>query len=254
MDLLLPEIARRLADGGFAVLRFDYRYFGASDGQPRNLLLPIHQVADARNALTFLQEQREVDENRVTLWGTSFGGGVAIYAGAQDERARAVIANVPVTNGRRWLRSINRADDWNRIQSALREDRVRRVLEGKMRAVPQTEFRPEDRSPAAERFRSEQGEALPRDTSRIFWRSVEAVIDFAPDEIAGHIAPRPLLIIGAPRDTITPIEEAESAYRVADSPKKLFYLPGDASHYDVYSGATMDAVIEESVAWLREYV
>src|SRR3954451_19138596 len=74
MAMDLPEIARRLAAAGYAVLRFDYRHWGESDGEPRNLLLPLRQVEDARSALTFLAGQPEADPERLGLWGTSFGG------------------------------------------------------------------------------------------------------------------------------------------------------------------------------------
>jgi uncharacterized protein len=254
MDLLLPAVAQGLARAGFAVLRFDYRHFGESDGRPRNLLLPLQQVDDARNALTFLQQQPEVDPKRLSLWGTSFGGAVVIHAAALDSRAQAVVASVPVTNGRRWLRSINRADEWQRIGDELAKDRLVRVFGGRGGAVLQTKFRPPDTSPAAVTFAAGQKDALPRDTVRISWRSVEAVIDFAADRSAALISPRALMIIAAPRDTVTPIEEAEEAYRLAGEPKRMLYLSDGASHYEVYSGATLKVVIDETAAWFKEQV
>jgi dipeptidyl aminopeptidase/acylaminoacyl peptidase len=37
-DMKLPQYERALRAAGLAVVAFDYRHFGASDGQPRQLL------------------------------------------------------------------------------------------------------------------------------------------------------------------------------------------------------------------------
>lgn len=37
----LPAVAERFAERGLAVLVFDYRSLGESDGEPRNVVLPF---------------------------------------------------------------------------------------------------------------------------------------------------------------------------------------------------------------------
>lgn len=253
MAMDFPDYARRLADQGYAVLRFDYRHFGESEGEPRNLLLPLREVEDVRNAITFFQQQPEVDPARIGLWGTSFGGAIVIYTAAVDERVKAVVANVPVTNGRRWIRSVNTAFNWERILDELEADRVRRVLTGESKVVPVSEFRPPDPHPSVaayfERFQHLLG---PR--REMPWRSVEAVLEFAADEVADRISPRALLIIAAPRDTITPLEQAELAYARAREPKRLVLLPRHVAHFEVYTEPIVSMVMEESLAWFRQYL
>ena len=53
MDFGLARYAQRFAAAGFAVLVFDYRHFGASDGRPRQLIRVGRQVADWRAAVWF---------------------------------------------------------------------------------------------------------------------------------------------------------------------------------------------------------
>ncbi len=48
-EQILPEFAQRFVDEGFAVLVFDYRYFGDSEGEPRCQLFPLEMVEDYRN-------------------------------------------------------------------------------------------------------------------------------------------------------------------------------------------------------------
>jgi uncharacterized protein len=95
MDWILPAYAERFAAAGFAVLIFDYRYFGESEGQPRQLVSVKRQREDIRSAIRFARNQTSSDPNRIALWGTSLGGGHVIAVAAEEPRIAAVIAQVP---------------------------------------------------------------------------------------------------------------------------------------------------------------
>ncbi len=98
MDWLLPEYARRFAGAGFATLIFDYRYFGQSEGQPRQLVDINRQRQDIQAAIAFVSSDPGIDPNRVALWGTSLGGGHAFYVALANPQIRAVVAQVPGFN------------------------------------------------------------------------------------------------------------------------------------------------------------
>src|ERR1700693_6157727 len=70
---------------GYVTLRFDMRGCGASEGE-RGRILCLDQVSDARNALSYLAQQKQVEPDRIGLIGSSFGAAVAIYAGGVDKR------------------------------------------------------------------------------------------------------------------------------------------------------------------------
>ena len=249
MAMDLPDYARRLAGDGFTVLRFDYRSFGESDGSPRGELLPLRQSDDVRAAVSFLSAQLEVDPSRIALWGTSFGGAVVLHAAAHDERVCAVVANVPVTNGRTWIRSVNTDESWAAVEAALEADRVQRALTGASEVVPVSAFRPPVPDPDRDAFVARHAaHAAARELS---WACVDAVLDFAPDELAARIAPRPLLLIATPSDTTVPAAQAESAYAQAREPKRLVLLADDVSHFAVYLEPALTTVLAETVAWLR---
>jgi fermentation-respiration switch protein FrsA (DUF1100 family) len=73
----LPAFAERFAEHGLATLFFDYRSFGDSDGEPRNLVSPRRHVADWAAAVDHARSLSGVDGDRLALWGTSFWGGPA---------------------------------------------------------------------------------------------------------------------------------------------------------------------------------
>lgn len=95
----LEPFARRFVRAGLAVLIFDFRTLGGSEGLPRHWIDPERQLADWHAALAFVRKElapaRLVDASRVALWGSSFSGGTALVAAAQDRGVRAVVAQCP---------------------------------------------------------------------------------------------------------------------------------------------------------------
>ncbi|UDY23545.1 alpha/beta hydrolase [Nocardioides sp. Kera G14] len=95
----LDAFAERFATAGYACLVFDYRHFGDSEGEPRQLLDIDSQREDWRAAVTFARSLPDVDAERVVVWGTSFGGGHVIVTAAEDARIAAAISQCPFTDG-----------------------------------------------------------------------------------------------------------------------------------------------------------
>lgn len=91
----LPQYAQRFADAGYAVLAFDYRHFGLSEGQPRQLVHFGRQREDWRAAIAYACHLEEVDPQRIALWGSSFSAGHVLAVAADDPEIAAVIAQVP---------------------------------------------------------------------------------------------------------------------------------------------------------------
>lgn len=98
-EMRLDAFAERFTAAGYACLVFDYRHFGASSGEPRQLLDIGEQLQDWRSAVAYARSLEGVDPDKVVVWGTSFGGGHAIVTAAEDQRIAAAIAQCPFTDG-----------------------------------------------------------------------------------------------------------------------------------------------------------
>ncbi len=98
-DFRLPAYAEKFVERGLAVMTFDYRNFGQSDGEPRNLVAPKRHVEDWLAAIEFARRLDQVDGNRIGLWGTSFSGGHVLAAAAGDGQVAAVVSQVPFVDG-----------------------------------------------------------------------------------------------------------------------------------------------------------
>lgn len=92
----LTDVANDLAQAGFAVLLFDHRNFGESDGEPRFGFDTLLQIRGYRDAITFLETQTGIDKHKVVAWGESASSLVVQFIGVLDPRVRAVIAHTPV--------------------------------------------------------------------------------------------------------------------------------------------------------------
>jgi len=98
-ELRLDAYAARFAEAGYAALVFDYRFWGASAGQPRQVLDIAAQHADWRAAVAYARSLDGVDPTRVVCWGSSFGGGHVLNLAAQDHGLAAAIVQVPHVTG-----------------------------------------------------------------------------------------------------------------------------------------------------------
>jgi uncharacterized protein len=95
-DAGLEPYAQRFAQAGYAVLLFDYRYFGSSEGEPRQLIRIRAQLQDWASAIACARGLAGVDPERIGLWGTSFSGGHVVVAAANDAGVAAVSAQCPM--------------------------------------------------------------------------------------------------------------------------------------------------------------
>ena len=101
----LDAYAERFAQAGLHALAFDYRGFGDSQGEPRQLLDIHGQLDDWRSAVEFARTIDGVDPERIVLWGSSFSGGHVAVLAAEDARVAAAISQAPFMDGLAALRT-----------------------------------------------------------------------------------------------------------------------------------------------------
>lgn len=98
-DSGLEPFAERFAAAGIDVLAFDYRGFGASDGQPRQTISLARQLEDFHSAVSAARDLPLVDTGRIALWGASMSGGHVLQVAADRDDVTAVISLTPLTSG-----------------------------------------------------------------------------------------------------------------------------------------------------------
>jgi len=95
----LTAFAERFVENAMAVFAFDYRNFGDSDGEPRNLVSPKRHIQDWKSAIDHVRKLEGIDRERIALWGSSFSGGHIMVIAARDPGISAIISQVPFVDG-----------------------------------------------------------------------------------------------------------------------------------------------------------
>jgi len=247
-ELVLPEYAKVFTEAGCVSLTFDYRGFGGSEGQKWRLI-PLEQIDDIRNAITFLQAQEEVDPERIGVWGTSFGGGHAPYVAGVDARVKVAVGQVGFADGERFINDVRSYSERVELAQALAEDRRRRVLTGAGRKLDPLELSLRD--PQSRAFLPDALKAFPQMRCELSWETAEKTLEYKPIDVVEQISPRALLLIGAEKDTICPIEGYHKLYEQAKEPKKLAVLP--IAHYEIYSGKWFEESSRLAVEWYSRW-
>lgn len=239
-----------LVAAGMAVLVFDYRGFGDSEGDA-TYLDPMAQIVDWRNAVTYLAARPEVDASRIGAFGSGgTGGGNAVLAAGLDERIKATVSQVPIADGRDWLHRMRREHEWLEFLDRIETDRTARVCSGQGEMVA-----PRDgiMVPTPERRTTDiKSDVDSRVPDMVELASAEAIFDYRPIDVVGRISPRALMVICVEHDATTPEDHAIALYERAGGPKRLVVQTG-TTHYGAYA-QYRDVVNPLIVDWFLEHL
>jgi len=247
-NLILPDYAKLFVAAGYAVLSFDYRGFGGSEG-PKWRIMALEQIDDIRNAITWLESQPEVDADRIGVWGTSNGGAHAPYVAGVDERVKAAVGQVGYGDGRRLIMDIRTPEERRQLEQVLANDRKQRVLTGKATAATCDVLLA---SPQTRAFFAQALKAVPELYCEIPWASAEKTMEYRPIDVVDRIAPRALLLIGAEKDDLCKFEGYRELYERAGKPKKLIGLP--ITHYEIYTPPWVEKSAHMAIEWYDRHL
>jgi dienelactone hydrolase len=248
----LDAYAVRFADVGLAALVFDYRHFGASSGQPRQLLDIKRQLADWAAAVTFARSRAEVDSARIAVWGTSFSGGHVVETAARDPLIAAVVAQAPFADGLRNLPSLGFRLALRLTAAGLRDQigaafgRPPHMLRsvgppGSLAVMTTPDAEPGFRSidPPGSTWRNEAAA-----------RIAPRVSGYRPGRHSDRIA-APILFAIAADDAITPPAFARAAAARARNCEVRTYPGG---HFDIYVGTGFEHAVADQVDFLTRHL
>ena len=97
-DMLLEQYALKFVEAGFAAISLDYRHFGQSEGEPRQLYSETKQLEDIQATVEYARSRKEIDSKKLFLWGTSSSGGFGLRVAALDKEIAGVIGQTPAIN------------------------------------------------------------------------------------------------------------------------------------------------------------
>jgi uncharacterized protein len=253
----IEKYGARFAERGLVAMTIDYRGWGSSDGfisqaqgtaskgdvEPtrddkrytntktdvilkRTRLIPLKQVEDYRNAISFLQGEPGVDPERIGVWGSSFAGGNVIVTAALDSRVKAIVGQVP-------------------------------AISGKDSPVAPVPLRGRALEDAIKRARTGQGGEFETGFSARRMIDVETnqmVAEYRPFQYLKAVGDRPVLLIPAEKDELINNKlNAYAAMEVLTGPKKLIEVPG-ITHFEMYINEAFEISSNAAANWFREHL
>ncbi|MBN6040450.1 alpha/beta hydrolase [Amycolatopsis sp. 195334CR] len=249
MDRLFPH-AERFAAEGMAALVFDYRGFGESGGEPRQLADVGGQQEDLRAAIAFAR--RHVDPGAVVLWGNSLGGAHVISVAADDPGIAAVVAQIPFNGFPRRVAGRSTGQTL-RLLAAIGCDALRGKLGLRPFYIPMV-GRPGELAVAATAEADQHIRALTSGGEDSLWRNSIAprallgMMRYRPALAAARLT-APLLVCVAADDQETPIETTRELAERAPHGELRSY-PG--THFTFYTDpAVREHALTDQVAFLR---
>ena len=235
---------------GYAVLAFDYRGFGESEGD-RGWVLPDRMVEDILSAVTWVSTRPELDPRRIGAYGLGgIGGGNAIIAAAIDDRIRCVAVQSVVADGRDWLRRMRPEHAWVDFVERVETDARAWVTTGTSELVnPRTDISvatPERNAYTNKKDVDAQMEP------QFHLQSAAALMRYRPLDHVARLSPRALLLTSVANDSVTPEHHAISLYEAAGPPKRLIRQTG-TTHYRSYTD-NYELLSGELVAWFDRHL
>ena len=254
LSIGIEKFASRFAERGLVAMAIDYQSYGFSgsgsddlrllepdtttdaaavtEGERRIVLKRtnlnnVHEIADFRAAVSFLQGEPGVDADRIGIWGSSNGGSVVVAVAAADARVKAVVSQVatprPAARGPVAL------------AATLQKDAITRVRTGQGGEV-------------------DGGFSF---KSKIDAWSNQRNRDVRPGTTLDQIRPTTAVVfVPAEKDELTsgPAGAIEAAKFLIERsvPSQAVVLPG-LSHFQAYSNAGFEIGSTLAAAWFTKY-
>jgi predicted acyl esterase len=220
LDFLAQQFA-----GSYAVLTFDARGHGQSDG-----LVSIdgpREIADTRAVFGGLAARPEINRNKIGAWGLSLGGGAVL---------RSLVEGVP------WA-AVEVLQTWTDLYQALAPQGLAKsgAIFQFLSSVPQSRLDPS---------------VLAIRDDAIASKNLASLNAFAKARSSRPLLSKvttPVMMFQGRRDFAFDIGQATAGYRLLKGPKRLYI--GDFGHSpSTFPGPDIAQVVAQGAAWFGRYL
>lgn len=258
-EIVMPWYGKFFNELGCATLRFDYRRFGESSGEPRQHINPWDQIEDYRNALTFAEALPGIDHSRTGVWGISYSGGHVLIVAALDSRPAFAISTIPVVDGYQTMRRVHGETRFAMLNRMILEDRRARFQgkpSGRMPMSPEKDPNLELTSwpfpHVYSGFKGIKEKEAPRHEHWNTIESVELLLQYKVAPFCERIVETPVMMTLAAGDNITSADLEAETFNAITNPNKSFASVQGVDHMSLYTNREHLAKVGRvQAAWLK---
>ena len=256
-DAVLEDYALRFANIGVAAITYDYRFFGESGGEPRQLFNGVKQMEDLRAVIDYARNQEKIDENRIVLWSTSAAGRYGIIIAAEDKKIAGVISQCPsLDHGKDDKLILKREGIGYFLMLFIHAQRDK----GRSRFGLSTHFIPAVGKPgsfallnapgALEGYQSLMSESE-HFINKICGRSMLMMQGPNVTKVAQNVE-CPVLILVCEKDTTVSPDSYKKVAEILGGKATVIKYP--FGHFDIYKGENFDKAIESQLSFLKRVI
>ena len=249
-EMRLDAYCERFAAAGFVAIAFDYRYFGDSGGEPRQLLDIERQLDDWASALAYARSLPDADTDRVAIWGTSLAGGHVIEAAARDGRVAAVVSQCPFADGAASVLAMDPRSSTQVTILAMRDQLAR--LRGKPPVMVKLIGPPGSAAlmTAPDAEPGIRAIAPPKYVNAVVARVGLQIPLYRPGRAASRVK-APHLYCICDHDSVAPAKSAHAAANRAPQAEVRTYPIG---HFDIYVGDAFEQAVADQTDFLARHL
>ncbi|HEO1839355.1 TPA: alpha/beta hydrolase [Acinetobacter baumannii] len=248
----LIQYAQCFAQAGYAVILFDYRYWGGSTGKPREMISINSQLEDWKTMIQYASTCKFIDNRRIVLWGTSLSGGYALSLASELKNIQAIMVQIPYVDGaetaklyplQRYPQALKlSSQDYMGSKMGLNPKRLPVVDQYKLCFMPTADSYYGYLSIVNPDYYW-SGEV----PARVFFN----LMRYRPIQLVRQIN-IPVLFIAAQHDSLIPIESSrEAATNIAPF---VSYHEWDMKHFDIYHGSWFEKAVTTQLEFLHQHI
>ncbi len=130
------SLTKVLVESGFAVMRFDYRGAGESEGDFAEMTIDS-QVEDVLACLNYLKNHPKVNSSAIGLLGRSLGGMIALLAASHFSEIKSLVLWAPVFSASSWKQAFERV---SKLPNSFLNQEAKSYLPTNLPQLPGKEF------------------------------------------------------------------------------------------------------------------
>jgi pimeloyl-ACP methyl ester carboxylesterase len=258
-EIVMPWYGKFFEDLGCATLRFDYRRFGESTGEPRQHINPWDQIEDYRSALSFAETLPGIDKSRTGIWGISYSGGHVLITAALDSRPAFAISTIPVVDGFQTMRRCHGETRFAQLNRVIAEDRRARFAGKPSGRMPMSPEKDPYQELTSWPFPHVYAGFMPIKKNEAplheHWNTIESVellLQYKVAPFCERIVETPVMMTLAKGDNITSADLEAHAFNAITNPNKTFASVSGVEHMSLYTNRDhLGKVGKVQVAWLK---
>ncbi len=245
----LYEYAENFSKAGYACFLFDYRNYGDSDGNKRQLINAKMQLKDWNSAIDHIKKDGRVDVDKILLFGTCFAGGHVIWLSAHRKDIIATVAQCPYTDTMATLKAVGGVYILKKLPFVI-ADLFTCITGYHPVMLKLGTYKGENAFMEADEKTTKLMVGDTKFINKAPARSLLEFLKYSPGKYFGEIS-IPIFVAVCARDSIVP---GEKSIQLAKKAKNSICKKYDCRHFDIYLNGCFEEAINDYINFYNQII